>query len=128
VITLKSAFMATLTAAFFSAAPAYAAPSGEVPAHKGTAAQPADPTANLPSATGAQTTTPGGAVTGAGHAQADTNGSGTGEGLQGRAVAEERPIVEEKRAREAQAAGEPAIGGTSGRGASGSVRSGPASH
>lgn len=122
-ITLKPVFAATLAAAFISAAAAHAAPSAEAPAHRGTAAQPADPTANLPSTTGAQTTTPGGAVTGAGRAQADTNGSGTGEGLQGRAVAEERPIVEEKRARESHSAERPAVGGTSGGGAAGSVRS-----
>ena len=63
---LRYALVAALS---FAAAPALAQDAKKSPVQTGDAARPSDPTANKPSASGAQTTTPSGAVTGAGHPQ-----------------------------------------------------------
>ena len=58
----------TLIGVAFLMTAAYAA-AGTASVQKEDAARPSDSTANVPSAVGAQATTPAGAVTGAGHAQ-----------------------------------------------------------
>lgn len=60
-----SAFAALAAAAVLAHAPAHARQAANAPIDP----RPADPTANLPSDTGAQTTLPSGAVTGAGQPQ-----------------------------------------------------------
>ena len=96
--------LASAAAAVVFALPAYAQQSAGVPNDP----RPADPTANLPSATGSQTTLPSGAVTGAGQPQGTTRQPEVGApgGLQPRARQE---------AREAAAAGaDGATGATAG--------------
>lgn len=67
-IKYRAVLAAFATAAVLGAAPVGAQQSVAAPDK----ARPADPTANLPSDRGAQTTLPSGAVTGAGHPQGTT--------------------------------------------------------
>lgn len=95
--TIKAAAAAAAVAAVFAGAQAGAQQSTQPPSERGSAARPADPTANQPSATGAQTTTPGGAVTGAGHAQIDRKLEvEAGAGLEGRAVRADKQSTDPK--------------------------------
>ena len=86
--TFKPVVLAAALAAMLSGAHALAKEWPRPPVHEGSPGRPADPMANLPSATGAQTTIPGGAVTGAGNPQLESAASAS-EGLRGRAVAAE---------------------------------------
>lgn len=80
--------LAAVAAAAIFATMAHAQQSGDVPATP----RPADPTANLPSGTGAQTTLPSGAVTGAGQPQGTVKQprAGAPGGLEQRARREAR--------------------------------------
>lgn len=83
-----SVIAAIATAAIFAGAYVHAQQGGNVPASP----RPADPTANLPSASGSQTTLPSGAVTGAGQPQGTTRQPKVGApgGLEERARREAR--------------------------------------
>lgn len=86
--TKRSALAAFATAAILIGSQVYAQQTGKVPASP----RPADPTANLPSDTGSQTTLPSGAVTGAGQPQGTTRQRDVGApgGLETRARREAR--------------------------------------
>jgi hypothetical protein len=83
-----SVITALATAAILASAHVHAQQGGNVPANP----RPADPTANLPSATGSQTTLPSGAVTGAGQPQGTVKqpNAGAPGGLEERARREAR--------------------------------------
>lgn len=83
----QSLLVALAAASIFASVPAHAQQSGAA-----TSAPPADPTANLPSATGSQTTLPSGAVTGAGQPQGTVKQPDVGApgGLEERARREAR--------------------------------------
>lgn len=105
--TIKASAVAAAVATLFAGADASAQQSSQQQAPKATAAQPANPNANQPSATGAQTTTPGGAVTGAGQAQIDGKARvEAGAGLEGRAVRADREGTDAKATRHTQARGD----------------------
>lgn len=86
--TRHSALAALATAAIFASVQVHAQQAGNVPASP----RPADPTANLPSDTGSQTTLPSGAVTGAGQPQGTVKQprAGAPGGLEQRARSEAR--------------------------------------
>ena len=79
--TLRIALAAAAVATAFISVPGYA----QAPVKKGEVPRPADTTANKPSESGAQTTTPPGAVTGAGQPQ----GSGQPAAAQARGSAKD---------------------------------------
>ena len=101
---------ALAAAAILISVPAHAQQSGAA-----TSPRPADPTANLPSATGSQTTLPSGAVTGAGQPQGTVKQPNVGApgGLEERARREARTGASTK------ATGRTATGATGAAGATG---------
>lgn len=118
-----SVLNALAAAAILASAQVYAQQGGNVPSSP----RPADPTANLPSATGSQTTLPSGAVTGAGQPQGTVKQPNVGApgGLEERARREARTGGSTKAGAStaAGAAGSGAAGGSTGgaAGASGAA-------
>jgi hypothetical protein len=117
-ITFKPAMLAAAVAAMVSGAHALAQEPAKAPELAPTEARPADPLANLPSATGAQATLPTGAVTGAGNPQLETAAT-VEAGLRGRAVAAELQAQEARGADQTQRDAGTAQGGTNNPGAGG---------
>jgi hypothetical protein len=123
-ITLKPVMLAAALAAMASGAHVLAQEPAKVHELAPTEARPADPLANLPSATGAQATLPSGAVVGAGNPQLET--AATAEaGLRGRAVAAELQAQEARGANQPQRDAGTAPGGTDDPGAGGATPSVP---
>jgi hypothetical protein len=123
-LAFKSAMLAAAIATMASGAHVLAQEPASTPELAPTEARPADPLANLPSATGAQATLPSGAVTGAGNAQLETAARAEA-GLRGRAVAAELQAQEARGSDQPHRDAGGAQGGANDPGAGGAIPSEP---